>query len=132
MKIKNLVTLLMTFLVSASVCYAQNMKVSAVDEISTKNKGQLIKVKVLETMQLSDSITIEEGSIVEGKMVNVVSAKRMKKNTTFSFAPQQYTLNNQTVKIDGNFVGKYSPRIDFDTKTVATSAALSVGNHFVK
>lgn len=129
---KKLGLLLAIFLMSVTACYAANIKVTAINQISTKSPNEIIKVQVVETIQLSESFILKEGTVLEGKMVDVIPPKRLKKNSTFSFIPQKYTVDGKTTIISESYKGKYSPIVDFDKGKLATSAALSIGNKFVK
>src|SRR5574344_57574 len=93
---KKLGLLLAIFLMSVTACYAANIKVTAINQISTKSPNEIIKVQVVETIQLSESFILKEGTVLEGKMVDVIPPKRLKKNSTFSFIPQKYTVDGKT------------------------------------
>ncbi len=129
---KKIVIGMLVFLATMSVCFAEDMKVMALSQISTQQPEQLIRVKVLETMQLNDNLVINEGAIVEGQMVKVVSPKRLKRNASFSFLPLKYTVVGRTYPINGGYVGKYSQNIKINKEKLAKSAVLTAGDFLVK
>jgi len=126
--------ILLTFLfilLTSPVCLAENMKVMALNDFSTDTPSE-IKVQVMETMNLDYNLTIEEGSIVTGKMVNIVPAKRLKRNATFSFQPTSYiTPQNENIIIHKKYIGKFSPKFEIDKAKLAKNAALSVGDYLM-
>lgn len=114
------------------VCYAEDMKVMALNDISTDTPSE-IKVQVLQTMKLDEGVILEQGTIVKGMMVDVVPPKRLKRDATFSFMPTMYTTPDKTTyKLNRKYVGKFSPKIEIDKGELAKTAALSVGDFFVK
>ena len=70
---------------------AQVFKGKALDEISTKNPKELINVKALKDLNLGNGLIIEKGSIITGKMTEVVSPEKFHKNASFTFIPTEYT-----------------------------------------
>ena len=128
---KNFLFLILIFL-AGCVCYAEDMKVMALNDISTDTPSE-IKVQVLQTMKLDEGVILEQGTIVKGMMVDVVPPKRLKRDATFSFMPTMYTTPDKTTyKLNRKYVGKFSPKIEIDKGELAKTAALSVGDFFVK
>jgi hypothetical protein len=110
---------------------AQTVEVYALEEISTANPPASTSVKILEPLTISDNNVIEAGSVLKGKVVDVVSPKRLKRDATFSFKPATYTdLNGKTKKIKSNITATYTTPID--KGELAKDAALGVGSYFVK
>lgn len=129
---KKLLLSIAVVLFAASAVYAEDMKVMALNDFST-DKPSEIRVRVLQTMQLDDGIIINEGSVVTGMMIDVVPAKRLKRDATFSFMPTSFiTPEKIQYTINKKYVGKFSPTIEIDKAQLAKSAALSVGDFFVK
>ena len=119
-------------LCTASSVFAEDMKVMALKDFST-DKPSEIKVQVLQTMKLDEGVVIEQGSVVTGVMVDVIPAKRLKRDATFSFMPTGYiTPKREQYSINRKYVGKFSPKIEIDKTELAKTAALSVGDFFVK
>ena len=79
-------------LCTASSVFAEDMKVMALKDFST-DKPSEIKVQVLQTMKLDEGVVIEQGSVVTGFMIDVIPAKRLKRDATFSFMPTGYIEN---------------------------------------
>lgn len=119
-------------LCTASSVFAEDMKVMALKDFST-DKPSEIKVQVLQTMKLDEGVVIEQGSVVTGVMVDVIPAKRLKRDATFSFMPTSFvTPKRVRYSINRKYVGKFSPKIEIDKAELAKTAALSVGDYFVK
>lgn len=119
-------------LCTASSVFAEDMKVMALKDFST-DKPSEIKVQVLQTMKLDEGVVIEQGSVVTGVMIDVIPAKRLKRDATFSFMPTGYvTPKREQYSINRKYVGKFSPKIEIDKTELAKTAALSVGDFFVK
>ncbi len=119
-------------LCTASSVFAEDMKVMALKDFST-DKPSEIKVQVLQTMKLDEGVVIEQGSVVTGFMIDVIPAKRLKRDATFSFMPTGYiTPKREQYSINRKYVGKFSPKIEIDKTELAKNAALSVGDFFVK
>ena len=83
--------LLVFAIVLSTACpaMAEDMKVMALKDFST-DKPSEIKVQVLQTMKLDEGVVIEQGAVVTGVMVDVIPAKRLKRDATFSFMPTSF------------------------------------------
>ena len=112
---------------------AKNIKVEALDKFSTANPPKTWKIKVLETFVADNGITIHQGTVIDGDIVNVKSPQRLKRNATFRFVPKTYTDPKigatKTVKRD--FEGKYSSTGNIDKKELAKTGAISAGNMLI-
>ena len=109
---------------------AQTVEVMSYTAFSTANPPASIKVELLDNLEISAETTIPAGAEMEGKLVDVVSPKRLKRDATFSFQPELYIVNGSKHNIEGTIKAKYTTALN--TAGLAKSAALSVGNHFVK
>ena len=121
-------------LISVMPVNAETLQVQALSEFNTENPPASIEVKAVSDMDLDEELLIMDGYILKGNLVDVVSPKRLKRDATFSIVLTEYTDNNGQKHIippDGKqFKGKFTTGIDY--KHAAKSAALSVGNFFVK
>ena len=125
---KKILLIFAIFLATTCTALAEDMKVMALTDFSTAAPKE-IQVKVMESMQLDEGIDIPAGSIVTGNMIDVIPAKRLKRDATFSFMPTSYkTPNNERYKINKKYIGKFSPKFELDKGGLAKSAALSVGD----
>ena len=119
------------FFATACIAFAEDMKVMALTDFSTAAPRE-IQVKVLQSMQLDEGVNIQAGSIVTGNMIDVIPAKRLKRDATFSFMPTSFnTPNNERYKINKKYIGKFSPKFELDKGELAKSAALSIGDMFL-
>lgn len=111
--------------------YAQTVEVAALQEFSTENPPQTISVKVIDQLELTEDIVINPGETLNGNLTDVVSPKRLKRDAGFSFKPTSYTdSQGNTYQISSDITASYTTRID--KGGLAKSAALGVGNFFVK
>ncbi len=111
--------------------YAQTIEVSALEDFSTAKPPKTISVKLIEPLELAESNFITAGSVLQGNLIDVVSPKRLKRDAGFSFQPTEYIdLNEKTHPINSYITASYTQPLD--KGSVAKSAALGVGNFFVK
>lgn len=114
-----------------SLVRAQTVEVISLSTFSTANPPASIIIKLNEPVNLTNSILLKAGDVVQGDLIDVVSPKRLKRDATFSFKPNFYMdLDGTTHDIPVNIVASYTEPID--KGHLAKSAALSVGNFFVK
>lgn len=110
---------------------AKTIVVTSLDEISTLNPPMSVSVELLEPLKLSSDLELSAGNKITGKLTNVVSPKRLKRNAKFSFEPVSYTdLNGEKHKLPSNIKASYTTTID--KKEIAKNTALGIGNYFVK
>lgn len=69
---------------------AQVFKGRALNEISTENPQDIIKVKSLKDVNLGNGVIIEKDSVITGKMTEIVSPGKFHKNASFTFIPTEY------------------------------------------
>ena len=109
---------------------AKTVEVMSYTAFSTANPPSSIKVELLDNLEISAEMTIPAGAEIEGKLVDVVSPKRLKRDATFSFQPELYIVNGSKHNLDGDIKAKYTETLD--KAELAKKAVLSAGNHFVK
>ena len=131
---KKILLLSVILLISVMPVNAETLQVQALSEFNTENPPASIEVKAVSDMDLDEELLIMDGYILKGNLVDVVSPKRLKRDATFSIVLTEYTDNNGQKHIippDGKqFKGKFTTK--FDYKHAAKTAALSVGNFFLK
>lgn len=112
---------------------AKNIKVEAMSDFSTANPPKSWQVKIVDGFTDADGHEITAGSILEGKIENVKSPSRLKRNASFTFVPVKFydanSLKNYTVEKE--LVGKYSNLSDVTVGSVAKQGAIMVGNQVV-
>lgn len=115
------------------VSAAEVLKVESLSTFSTSKPPQFISFKSMSSVILDENVIIPEGVIVKGRITDVKLPKRLKRNATFSVVPVSYIgADGKLVKINGEHIGKFSPKFEIDKAGAAKSAALTVGDHFVK
>lgn len=131
---KKILLLSVILLISIMPVNAETLQVQALSEFNTENPPASIEVKAVSDMDLDEELLIMDGYILKGNLVDVVSPKRLKRDATFSIVLTEYTDNNgqrHIIPPDGKqFKGKFTTK--FDYKHAAKTAALSVGNFFLK
>lgn len=111
--------------------YAQTVEVISLSSFSTENPPAEIKIQLSDPLELTEEVTLQPGTKINGNLVDVVSPKRLKRDATFSFQPTSYVDDKGNIcKIEEQIVAPYT--IPIDKANIAKNTALSVGNHFVK
>ena len=112
---------------------AEVLKVESLSSFSTSQPPEFISLKAMSSVMLDENVTIPEGVIVKCRITDVKAPKRLKRNATFSAIPVSYIdEQGNEVKITEEYIGKFSPKFEIDKGEVAKSAALTVGDHFLK
>lgn len=129
---KKLILFICLIFLSITSASAKSIKVEAMSDFTTANPPETWKVKVVESVTTKKGFQIIEGSVVEGRIDNLVNPKRLKRNAKFVFVPIKYydASDGRVYPIEQNFKGKYSPNTDTSIKSAAKSGAVMIGNHF--
>ena len=114
----------------ATSAFAKNVKVEALSDFTTANPPENWSVKLISNFVTDDEVNIPENSILNGVIINVKNPKRLKRNAKFSFSVTEYTSPDsaETIKLNRNIVGKYSPLTDVTAKSIARRGAIAAGN----
>lgn len=123
---------LVIFLILSSTCaFAETVVVEALNDFSTVSSQNTLTVRILNNIQLDESLTINSGDILTGKIIDVTQPKRLKRDAKFSFKITDVKdANGSLTHLTNDYVGTYTTKLN--KADLAKSAALSVGNHFVK
>jgi len=129
---KKFLLIISAFLVISPVM-AKNVKVEAMSDFTTENPKKTWQVKVIEGFVADNGIVVHPNTIIEGKIVDVTSPKRLKRAASFTFVPQKfYDPKEGSVKnVKRDFEGKYSKKTELTAKNVAKKGALTAGNILV-
>ena len=118
---------------AASVCAAEILQVESLTKFSTAEYPAEVQLRALNDINLSTDIQIKEGYTVTGKLTDVSSPKRLKRDAKFSFMPLYYVdYSGKTNMIKEPVEGKFTKDIEINKGELAKSAALTVGNHFLQ
>ena len=110
---------------------AKPIAVEALSDFTTENPPKEMSIKLLEDIAVDDTLTIKAETIVDGNVIDVTDPKRLKRNASFTFVPTSYKdERGQVVVIKNYYPAKYTTKVN--KGQLAKSAALSVGNFFVK
>lgn len=121
--------LIATALLFATPAFAaQSLKVSALNDFKTTNPTKTMQVEALEHVEFKNGIIFENGTIINGQIIDVKQPKRGKRNASFKFKPTSYTYNGKTTAIDDeNFIGKYKEYKELNKAELAGKAATTAG-----
>ena len=111
---------------------AKNVKVEALSDFSTANPPSYWSVRVAEGFVVNSGYVVPAGAVIEGKIENVTSPKRLKRAASFTFVPQKY-YDSQigTQPVTTPIEGKYSALTGVTPMSVAKTGAVTAGNMFV-
>ena len=110
---------------------AKTVAVEALNDFSTENPSARMSVKILEDLAIDDNVVFSEGTVVDGKVVDVTDPKRLKRDATFTFVPLSYVdKNGKTIDVKGYYPAKYTTKLN--KGELAKNVGLGVGNFFVK
>lgn len=111
--------------------WAKTIPVEALADFSTEKPVSVYAIKILDDIEFDSNTNLKNGYIIEGKIVDVSDPKRLKRDANFVFVPEKYKeLDGKIVAIKGYYPAKYTTKLN--KKEIAKSAALGVGNLFVK
>ena len=117
----------------ATSTFAQTIKVEAITAFSTDAPPKTITFRAIDEIQLTPSIKISSGDVINAKLIDIKDPKRLKRDATFKIELKTLTTSNgKTIKIKENNIAKFVPEHKIDKKEIAKKAALTVGNHFVE
>ena len=124
------ILLILSALLIINPVMAKSVKVEALSDFSTENPPKIWKIKVVEGFIADNGYQVIENTIIEGKIINVTSPKRLKRAASFTFVPKTFYEPRVgcTYDIKRDFEGKYSAKTDLTAKNVAKKGALTAGN----
>lgn len=124
-------TIFLLLIMLSQPVLAKPIAVEALSDFTTENPPKEMSIKLLEDIAVDDTLTIKAETIVDGNVVDVTAPKRLKRNASFTFVPTSYKdERGQVVVIKNYYPAKYTTKVN--KGQLAKSAALSVGNFFVK
>lgn len=129
---KKLLLLFCLFFITPA-SFALNVVVESQSNISKETESADFSAKVLEAAEFTDGTTLEEGAVLNGKIIKAVEAKRGKRNAYIVIQPVSYTIGNTVKTIeDKNLEAKVVGYSKKDYKKMGLDAGLAVGGYFVK
>ncbi len=137
--LKKLFILVVGLILQMSSAYAAvQMKVIAINEFRTDKPSDNLDVRVVNETLLGE-YTLGVNSVLHCKVLKIVDPKRGKRNASFYVQPMYFIDDDKTVYIKEEIYGKYSKFVlskeelrDFPTFKFMKTAALTVGNYFIK
>lgn len=136
---KRLVLILALLVMQVSAAFAATqIKVIATEDFKTDKPSEYIDVIVPEESVVGE-YTLATNSRMHCKIIQVVEPKRGKRNAGFYVQPVSYTHQGETTDFEEEIYAKYSSFVlsaeelkKIPPFKIIKSAALSVGNYFVK
>ena len=130
---KKFLLLLAAILIFIPAVNAKNVKVRATEDFSTANPPKIWSIELVDGFESKDGMPFYAGSVITGKVTNVTSPKRLKRNASFSFIPVSYhdSLSGRDYNIKEQIRGKYSALTDVTVGSVVKTGAVAAGSHFV-
>ena len=114
-----------------SSVYAETVTVQSMSDISTINPPKTCTIKILSNIQLDENFFLKSGDVVMGYIIDVTDPKMLKRNAKFSVQIYGILKGKNIERIENTtYIGKYTTKLN--KAEVAKSAALGVGNFFVK
>lgn len=131
---KILLTLVLMFAMTPA--FAGNKTVvECLNSFSSDNPSAYFTGKVVKEVEFKNGVLLRENAIIKGKVLQVVDAKRAKRDAYFVIKPLTYTdpvaKKTYTVK-DDDWEAKVVGYKPFDAKETAKSAGISVANFFMQ
>lgn len=111
--------------------YGQTIEVVSQDTFSTASPPKEVSVKLMEPLVVSENDVYAAGTIMKGKLTDVISPKRLKRDAGFSFEPTVYSdVNGKSQKIPLKIKASYT--VPINKGEMAKNVTLGIGNCFVK
>lgn len=127
------VLLILSVLLLVNPVLAKTVKVEALSDFSTANPSQTWRLKIVEGFVTDNGITVHQGTVFEGKIVDVTSPKRLKRAAGFTFVPQTYydPQVGITKDVKRDFQGKYSSKTEMTAGNIIKKGAMTAGNMLI-
>lgn len=127
------VLLILSVLLLVNPVLAKTVKVEALSDFSTANPSQTWRLKIVEGFVTDNGITVHQGTVFEGKIVDVTSPKRLKRAAGFTFVPQTYydPQVGITKDVKRDFQGKYSSKTEMTAGNLIKKGAMTAGNMLI-
>lgn len=126
---KKFLLLGMLLSISLNPVMAKNIKVQAMSDFSTANPPETWQLRIVEDINTKDGYNVVGGSVIEGRIEDVKSPARLKRNASFVFVPVRlYDTYGESHEIEQEVTGKYSSLSDVSVGSVAKQGAVIAGN----
>lgn len=126
---KKILSLLVFTMLFIPQVQAKLVKVEAATDFSTANPPKTWKVIIAEDVVTKTGYLIKTGSIIEGRVVDVVSPKKLKRDASFGYEPiYLYDTNGNVYSIESKVKADYGFMAKLKPKNAAKKGALSAGN----
>ncbi len=130
---KKLLILLAMACVVVPAADARIVKVAAESNFTTANPPETWKVSLVEDVETKTGQILKAGSIIEGKITDVVQPKRLKRDASFVFVPIMfYDVDGNKYEIKYHIEGKYDMLAKMEAKKLIKTGILTAGNMVVQ
>lgn len=108
--------------------HARLIKVEAESDFSTANPPETWKVIFVEDFETKTGYLIKAGSMIEGRVKDVVSPKKLKRDASFGYEPIYfYDTEGNVYSIASKVSADYGFKAKLNPKKVAKKGALTAG-----
>ena len=122
---KNILYIIMLYLIFSLPVKADVLKAKAIEEISTTAPKEYISVKLSRDFVLDNNINLKKDYILKGKMLDVKEPGKWHQNASFTFIPTSYIdLNGNEHKITKEIKAIYRQKMKPDLE----HSEITVGN----
>lgn len=114
-----------------ATAYGAFLHVETITPFATPDPPEMVRLKSLSELQLSQDILIQNGDILTGELINIKKPRRLKRNATFKYRINYIkTSDGKNIEVTEYNVGRYASVANVNKRKVATSTALKVGELF--
>lgn len=130
---KKLLILLAMACVIVPSADARIVKVAAESNFTTADPPEAWKVSLVEDVTTKAGQVLKAGSVIEGRIVDVVQPKRLKRDASFVFVPIMfYDVDGNKYEIKYHIEGKYDALAKIEAKKLLKTGILTAGNLVVQ
>ena len=130
---KKLLVLLAMACVIMPSAEARIVKVAAESNFTTADPPETWKVSLVEDVTTKTGQVLKAGSVIEGRIIDVVQPKRLKRDASFVFVPVMfYDVDGNKYEIKYHIEGKYDALAKIEAKKLLKTGILTAGNLVVQ
>lgn len=130
---KKILFLFVLLIFNAISVNAKNVKVESLSFVNNESQTNDISAKVLYDTKLTDTITLKQNAIIDGKIIEIIEPKRGKRNGYLIIEPTSYITDNEVTKIVNKKIrAKVQYYKEVDYKKVVIEAGVGIGASFIK
>lgn len=125
---------LISLLFLPKLAKAEKMLIEVVDDFSSKNPQSHYSLTLLTDLYVKNGHSLEKGSIIKGKTLEVIPPKRLRKDAYFIFIADSFTIpseNHKVVEIQKKMESKIKYHKKGNAKEIVSNTGIIAASHFV-